>query len=63
MRLVDIEVELVHATEKAYLVTTGDIPDAVWVPKSQCEFEFSKPNSRIGILTLDQKIAEEKRLV
>jgi len=43
--LFDIAVELVHQTDKAWLVNDGTLcaddnkPVNVWVPKSQCELE------------------------
>ncbi len=36
--LVDVDVDLVHATERAYLFRLGN-GTQVWVPKSVCEYE------------------------
>jgi hypothetical protein len=41
--LEEVTVELVHATDKAWLVTDGRVVGGkrvdVWIPKSQCELE------------------------
>lgn len=60
--LIDIDVEVVHRTEKAVLVHTGDKNKAVWIPLSQCELE---PNGFGGIetLTLPEPLAFEKGLI
>jgi hypothetical protein len=60
--LIDLDVQLVHQTEKAILVTL-DVPDnAVWLPRSRCEL------SETGIggimrLTLPEPLALEKGLI
>lgn len=52
--LVEVAVQVHHETSKAWLVSeTGSEPDAVWVPKSQCELHN-------GVLELPQWLAEEK---
>jgi len=53
-KLVDIEVELRHETDAAYLVNDGG--ESVWVPKSQCELDGST-------LTLPEWLAMEKELI
>ena len=58
--LIDIEVDLKHETDKAYLVSDGD--REVWVPKSQCEFEMSD-TPPYGTLTLPEWLAEDKELI
>lgn len=62
MRLADVDVRLVHSTERAYLVQSVDTEIEVWVPKSRCELELTK-GSDMGTLTLDQDYAEELRIV
>lgn len=60
--LTDIEVVRHHQTDKAVLVSTdGERANAVWVPKSLCEFEETSPG--VGILTLSERLAIEKGLV
>lgn len=56
-RLVDIQARLVHQTEKAWLLDTGN-GGPTWLPKSACEFDEDD-----GVLTLPQPLAEEKGLV
>jgi hypothetical protein len=44
MKTVELYLELIHQTEKAYLVSDGD--NNIWLPKSQVEYdgeEFSIP--------------------
>jgi hypothetical protein len=60
--IIDIDVEVVHRTDKAVLVHTGDKESAVWLPLSQIEIG---PSGFGGIETvsLPQRLAEEKGLV
>ena len=55
--LIDVEARLVHETEKAWLLDTGD-DEPTWLPKSSCELDEAT-----GALTLPQPLAEEKGLV
>jgi len=67
-QLVDLDVTLEHATEKAFKVSTLSA-EHVWVPRSLSEFDASgKPEHRWmfpmeGVLTLKKTLAEEKGLV
>jgi len=61
--LIDIDVELVHRTEKAVLVHTGNKEAAVWIPLSQCEIEPSSIGGGIQTLTLPEPLAMEKGLI
>lgn len=62
--LADVDVRLHHETKGAYLVSTdGNRDNAVWVPKSACELEMKGRDGRVGVLTLEQDLAEEKGLV
>lgn len=61
-RLVDIDVQLLHQTELAYLVKSVDTEGESWIPKSQCELELRR-GSDMGVLTLSEADAENKRLV
>lgn len=55
--LIDCAVQLHHETPKAWLVSDdGDRTKAVWIPKSQAEFEN-------GILTMPEWLAKEKGLI
>lgn len=61
--IVEVQVTLIHETEKAYLFDTGAIgrdgkPVHAWVPKSQCEFD---PDT--GVVQMPESIAEEKGLI
>ena len=54
--LVDIELELIHETEKAYHATNGK--ERVWLPKSQCEYDGDA-----GMFTMSVWLAQEKGLI
>lgn len=53
--LIDIEARLVHETDKAWLLDTGD-EDPTWLPKSTCEFDGET-------LTIAEPMAIEKELI
>ncbi|WP_114962064.1 hypothetical protein [Tritonibacter mobilis] len=55
--LIELEARLVHQTDKAWLLDTGE-EEPTWLPKSACEFDEDT-----GILTLPRPLAEEKGLV
>ncbi len=60
--LIDIEMKLHHQTQWAILVSDdGDHKNAVWIPKSQCEFVETKPG--IVTVTLSERTATENGLV
>ncbi len=63
-KLVDIEVELVHETDMAWLVRNiEDDPEAydpVWIPKSRGELSI---NDDTLTLTIPESLAIEKELV
>lgn len=54
-KLVDLDLELRHETEKAYLVFNG--VKSVWLPKSQCENNYN------GTFTMPKWLAVEKELI
>lgn len=60
--IIDIDVEVVHRTEKAVLVHTGVKEDAAWLPLSRIEIE---PSGFAGIYTvsLPEPLASEKGLI
>ncbi len=58
--LFDITVQLIHQTEKAYLVT-ADEDREVWLPKSVCELEPN--NDGTYTLTAPAKMLQEKGLI
>lgn len=60
-KLVDLEVELLKASELSYRVHDGS--KAVWVPKAESEFVPHPGSERMGILTLPQWLAIDKALV
>ena len=60
--LIDIDVEVVHRTEKAVLVHTGNKEQAVWIPLSQCEIQHSGFEG-IETITLSEPLAMEKGLI
>ena len=60
--LVDIDVQVLHETEKAALVTV-DIPDnGVWLPKSQIELSETGIGG-IMTMTLPEWLALDKGLI
>jgi len=52
--LADVDVDLVHETDVAYLVAVGEWK--VWVPKSRCEYDD-------GTLTAPKWLLLEKGLI
>lgn len=58
--LIDIDVVLVHKTDKAWLIRDADGND-IWIAKSQAELDQSKPGK--WVLTLPQWLAEQKELI
>lgn len=54
--IVTVSVDLIHQTEKAYLVNAGTKAGNVWMPKSQCEYDD-------GELQLPERLAIDKGLV
>jgi hypothetical protein len=54
-RLVDLELEVKHETEKAWLVTDGE--REVWLPKSLVE------NNEDGTFTMPEYLAQDKELI
>lgn len=59
--LVDVEVIIVHQTDKAVLVKSDEEADGVWLPLSQCEVD-AEPGS-VGEVTLPDWLATERGLV
>jgi hypothetical protein len=57
--LIDIDVDLIHETDRAVLVSVGGAK-AVWVPKSACEIEREGKGWK---LTLREALAVDKGLV
>lgn len=59
--LVEVNVQLHHETEKAWLVSiTGEKKDAVWVPRSQAELH---EKGSIHVLECPEWLATDKGLV
>jgi hypothetical protein len=54
---VDVTADLVHETEKAYLLRS-DTGDEAWVPKAAVEYDRAE-----GVFTMPRRLAEEKGLV
>lgn len=62
--LTDIEVMIHYDTEKAVFVSTDGLrSSAVWLAKSLVEFEEPIRFGKAQIITLPQRLAEEKGLV
>ena len=60
--LVEITVIKIRQTDRAVLVHTGDVNDAVWIPLSQCEL-VSTDGGKFYTLSAPQWVLEEKELV
>lgn len=60
--IIDIDVEVVHRTEKAVLVHTGNKEEAVWLPLSMIEIEQGAFPG-IETVTLRERLALEKGLI
>jgi len=60
--IIDIDVEVVHKTAMAVLVHTGDKENAVWLPLSQIDVEYSRLGG-ISNVTLPEWLALEKGLI
>lgn len=61
--VIDIDVEVTHRTEKAFLVHLGDKEQAVWLPLSQIEIEPNGAFDGIETVTLPEWLALEKGLI
>lgn len=59
--IIELEVELIHQTEAAYLVAVGDIE--AWVPKSRVELEMKASTGRAATIQIPEGLAAEKNLV
>lgn len=60
--LVDLDMQILHETEKAVLATL-DVPDnGVWLPKSQIEIQDTVIEGIVSI-TLPEWLAKDKGLV
>ena len=57
----DFTVQIVHATDKAWLVDHGG-EKPVWIPKSWCEVERDA-NGKTATLTMSESKAVEKGLL
>jgi hypothetical protein len=60
--VIDLSVQKLHETEKAYLVTDSIPEKGVWIAKSQCELDESSTKG-IYTLTLPEWLAQEKGLI
>ena len=60
--IIDVDVEVVHRTEKAVLVHTGIKEKAVWLPLSQVALSQSG-FAGIEVLTLPEWLALDKGLI
>lgn len=58
-KLVDLELDLIHETSKAIMVTDGKVE--CWLPKSLIEMEETTVANRYTV-TLPRYIAEERGL-
>jgi len=58
----DFDVQLLHETDLAYLVTETTPERGVWIPKSQCQLEETSVGG-IYMLSLPEWLAVEKGLL
>lgn len=61
--IIDIDVEVLHRTDKAVLVHTGNKEEAVWLPFSQIEIEPNDAFPGIETVSLPEWLAQEKGLI
>lgn len=62
--IVDLELMIHHQTVAAVLVSTdGNRAGAVWLPKAQVDFDEDLQMGKAQIVTMPQRLAEEKGLV
>jgi hypothetical protein len=63
----DISVELMHETDKAWLVHDGTLVNGelnkVWIPKSQAELERVGPGKPLWTLTAPEWLLKSKGLL
>jgi len=63
-RLVDLELMVHHATEKAVLVSdNGNRDEAVWLPRSVIELEREPVAGQAQIVTMPERLAIDRELV
>lgn len=62
-RLVDLDVQKLHQTDRAVLVTTGTPDEAVWLPLSAIDIAASDAVPGIYTVTMTEAFAIEKGLV
>lgn len=59
--LVDLELLLLHETEKAWLVSDDDTGEGVWIAKSMCE-RGEQLNASTYVFTMTESVATSKGL-
>lgn len=61
--LVDLTLYVHAETERAVRVSDdGDLAKSVWLPKSQCEVDYTKQRG-VAVVTMPERLATEKGLV
>lgn len=61
-KVVEIACQLVHQTEKAYLIDAGG-KDHIWIPRSMIEDEGEEPNGSLYSIFIPEWLAKEKGLI
>lgn len=61
--LVDIDVEKLHETQRAVLVTTGRPDDAVWLPLAQVEIVPHDSTPGLHTVTMPEWLALDRGLI
>lgn len=61
-KIIEVDVTLLHATEKAYLFATGELDEngkdkGVWIAKSQCDYDGE------GVVQMPEWMAKSKGLI
>lgn len=62
-RLTDIPVVIVYETDAAVLVRIDEEGEKVWLPKRAIEISRDDPNEGVAMITLDERLAQEKGLI
>jgi hypothetical protein len=61
--LIDVAVEVVRETEKAFQVSEDGGKTLVWLPKSQVEWHQDKPGKMVGTMVMPEWLAKDKGLI
>jgi len=61
--MIEIYLEILHATDRALFVTDGSREDGVWLPKSQISLDFDVEPGDGAEITMPEWLARDKGLI